>query len=315
MLTYSKLRLDKTVRERAKRMLDWLVSIQFPDGAFQGGNVYAQPRVATVFNTGQILLGLSSGVREFGEEYREPMCKAVEWLVNVQDSDGCWRKYDSPFVVPGEKVYNTHVAWALLEAARLEPDKRYVDAALANVRWALSQQTPNGWFRQCCLNDPVRPLTHTLAYALRGILEAYRFTRDPDLLSAGRKTADGFQKAMRKDGFISGRLLSDWRGAVNWACLTGTVQIAYCWLLLFQFTRESRYRDSAYTANRYVRRIMHAFGAPREKGGVKGAFPVDGAYHDFNYVSWACKFFVDGNILEKEIREQTSQWNLDSSAS
>src|SRR6266545_7555254 len=32
-------------RDRARRMLDWLVSIQFPEGGFQGGVVGAEPRV------------------------------------------------------------------------------------------------------------------------------------------------------------------------------------------------------------------------------------------------------------------------------
>ena len=291
MLAYAKMRQDDTIRHRAKRMLDWLVSIQFPDGSFQGGNIHAQPRVPTVFNTGQILLGLASGVRELGEEYREAMSRAADWLVDVQDCDGCWRKYDSPFVIAGEKTYNTHVALGLFETARLEPKKKYADAASANVRWALSQQTPNGWFRQCCLNDPVRPLTHTLAYALRGILEAYRFNADPDLLAASKRTADGFLRAMQVDGFIPGRLLSDWQGAVRWACLTGTVQIAHCWLLLYRYTGEQRYRDAAFTANRYVRRLLHISGAPEQIGGVKGAFPVDGAYHAYNYTNWACKSF------------------------
>jgi hypothetical protein len=304
MLAYSEQKLVPAVRDRAKRMLDWLVSIQFPDGSFQAGNVWSQPRVPTIFNTGQILIGLASGVQEFGGEYREPMHRAADWLVSVQDADGCWRRYESPLVVPGEKTYYLHVVWGLLEAARLAPTRGYADAALANVHWALVQQAPNGWFRQCCLNDPERPLTHTLGYALRGLLEAYRFTGDAKLLNASQKTADHMLRVMRKDGFIAGRLLSNWQGAVKWACLTGTVQIAHCWLLLYRFTGESKYRDAAQIANRYVRRLVCVSGPPEQKGGVKGAFPTDGAYGSYSYLNWASKFFVDSNILEKEIMKE-----------
>ncbi len=304
MLACAKLRGDQHVRNRARRMLDWLVSIQFPEGGFQGGLIDSKPIVPVTFNTGQILLGLASGVREIGEEYREAMCRAAEWLVKTQDADGCWRKHPTPFAAAGEKAYETHVAWGLLEAARIEPNRSYIDTALANVEWALGCQQENGWIDKCCLTDPSQPLTHTLGYALRGIIEAYRFTKEDTLLDACQKTADGLLTAIRDDGFLPGRLDANWRGTVPWACLTGTIQIAHCWLILYQYTGERRYRDAAYAASQYVRRTMKANGPPETRGAIKGSFPVYGAYGTYQYLSWACKFFVDSNILEKITRER-----------
>ena len=106
-------------RRRARRMLDWLVSIQLPEGGFQGGTIDHAPVVPVTFNTGQVLLGLAAGVEEFGEAYIEPMRRAADWLVATQDRDGCWRRHPSPFAAPGEKTYETHVAWGLLEADRV----------------------------------------------------------------------------------------------------------------------------------------------------------------------------------------------------
>ena len=183
------------------------------------------------FNTGQILLGLAAAQAEFGT-YLEPMRRAADWLVQTQDPDGCWRRFPTPFAVAGEKEYETHVAWGLFEAAQSEHDRHYMDAALANVRWALTQQTSNGWFNNNCLSDPKNPLTHTIGYTLRGVLEAYRHSKDPALLTACRKTADGLLTALRPDGFLPGRLNRNWQGTVSWACLTGTAQIVLCWLLL-----------------------------------------------------------------------------------
>ena len=303
MLDYARLRGDAHARQRAQRMLDFLVSIQFPDGGFQGGSIGATPVVPVTFNTGQILLGLASGVSELGL-HREAMCRAADWLVQTQDPDGCWRKYPTPFAAPGEKTYETHMAWGLLEAARLEPAKPYAEAALANVRWALRQQRPNGWFEQCCLTDPSRPLTHTLGYALRGIIEAYRFTRDDTLLQAARKTADGLLTAIRADGFLAGRLHPNWRGAVRWVCLTGSVQIALCWLMLYQETGDARYRDAAFAANRYVRRTVRLNRPLDIRGAIKGAFPICSPYGTYQYLNWACKFFVDANMLERTVRRQ-----------
>lgn len=304
ILMYANVHEENDVRQRAKRMLDWLVSIQLSEGAFQGGMIDDKPVVPVTFNTGQILLGLASGVREFGEKYRDAMCRAADWLVKIQDSDGCWRKHPSPFSSPGEKTYDAHVAWGLLEADRIEPHKGYVDAALSNIHWALGLQKDNGWFDKCCLSDPTQPLTHTLGYVLRGIIEAYRHTDDVALLDACRRTADGLLMAIREDGFLPGRLNLDWGGTVPWACLTGTVQIAHCWLMLYQFAGDVRHRDAAYAANRYVRQTMKIDGAPETRGAIKGSFPIYGKYCSYEYLSWAGKFFIDSNMLEKAVREQ-----------
>lgn len=302
-LKMARLRHDRDLRRRAKRMLDWLVSIQLPCGGFQAGPIDTEPIVPATFNTGQILIGLSSGVREFGGQYLDPMCRAADWLVKTQDSDGCWRKHPSPFDEPGEKTYETHVAWGLFEAARLVPDRSYQRAALANINWALSFQHENGWFENCCLLNPARPLTHTIGYVLRGILEAYLYTESEELLGRVQKTADGLLYSLHEDGFISGCLDQNWRGTAPWACLTGSVQIAYCWLLLYELTREERYRDAGYAANRYVRRTVNTNGQSDIRGGIKGSFPVNGGYNRYEYLNWACKFFIDSNELEKRVRE------------
>jgi uncharacterized protein YyaL (SSP411 family) len=284
-------------------MIDWLVSVQLPDGSFQGGPIGVKRVVPVSFNTGQILVGLASAVREFGNEYLEPMRKAADWLVATQDFDGCWRKYPTPFAEPGEKSYEAQIAWGLLEAAHIEANQSYAEAALANARWALTLQKENGWFDKCCFTATLAPLTHTLGYVLRGILEAYRFTNDPVLLEACLKTADGLLTATRQDGFVPGRLYPDWRGAVPWACLTGTAQIACCWLILYQHTGTVRYKEVAYAANTYIRRTMRLHSRSETRGAIKGSFPVHGDYHSYEYLSWACKFFIDANLLEQATRQ------------
>jgi hypothetical protein len=305
MLAYAKSKNDEVFRHRARRMLDWLLTIQLPSGGFQAGTVNDRPVVPSTFNTGQILLALASGVQEFGEHYRRPLRRASDWLVEAQDPDGCWRKYPSPFAKLGEKTYDTHIAWGLLEAARVEDKRAYGEAALANVQWALQQQQGNGWFDKCCLSADTKPLTHTIGYVLRGIIEAYRFSKEPSLLQASRKTADGLLSALKPDGFLPGRLDQQWRGTVSWACLTGTAQIAHCWLMLFQDTADTRYRDAAFAANQYVRRTMRVDGPPEIRGGIKGSFPLDGGYGTYEYLNWACKFFVDSHMLEQVVRQSS----------
>jgi hypothetical protein len=293
---------EQRLVERARRMLDWLVSIQFPDGGFQGGMIDQEPVVPVTFNTGQILMGLSAGVRQLGDEYRCPMRSAANWLVTTQDPDGCWRKHQTPFARPGEKAYETHVAWGLMEAYRAEEDIEWKTAALRNVDWALGLQGENGWFDRCCLTDPDMPLTHTLGYVLRGVVEAWRLSGDTRYLEAAVRTADGLLKAQRPDGSLPGRLGRDWSGQVRWSCLTGNVQISACWLLLDEDVGDRGYARAAAKANGFVRRTIRIDGPANARGGVKGSFPVWGDYGQYQYLNWAPKFAIDAFLLELGIR-------------
>lgn len=307
-------RKDPELRERARRMLDWLVRIQQPSGAFQGSTV-GNPVVAPVtFNTGQILLGLAAGVAEFGAVYRPAMLAAADWLANTQDRDGCWRKHPTPFARPGVKTYETHAAWGLFEASRLEPRARYAEAAARNLHWALSHQTKDGWFDNCCLSDPSKPLTHTLGYVLRGLIAGYEFTGDGAILQAGRRTADGILGALQPDGFLPGRLDHRWHGRASWSCMTGTLQIAACWFLLHQYTGKKHYLEAARRANRYVRSTVRVDGPLETRGAVKGSFPISGDYAKFQYPNWACKFFIDANRLEQSIFEEQDEFAVPSRA-
>jgi hypothetical protein len=291
-------------------MLDWLVSIQLPGGGFQGGMVNETPVVPVTFNTGQILMGLAAGVSRFGDVYRGAMLAAADWLVQTQNADGSWSRYPTPFGGRGEKAYKTHVSWGLVEAERLEPGRGYAEAALRNVRWALTHQRGNGWFDRCCLDDSTQPLTHTIGYVLRGLLEVERFYCDPLLLAAARRTADGILTAIRDDGALPGRLRSNWRGSVLWSCLTGNVQIAHSLLILYDKTGNEAYRDAAYGLNRAVRRTMWIDDPDETRGAVKGSFPIDGDYGRFEYFNWATKFAIDSYTAEQQIRERETQGTL-----
>lgn len=292
---------DATYRHRAVEMLRFLQSIQLPSGAFQGGVIGATPAVPVVFNTGQILLGLAAAVRELGDEYRPAMTKAADFLVACQEPDGSWRRYATPFACQGVKSYDTHVSWALLEAERVAPDRGYADAALRNVAWALTHQRRDGWIDHCCLTDRRRPLTHTIGYFLRGVLEAFEFTQDPALLDSARRLADRLLDLQRPDGTLPGRLTGAWEAAVTSTCLTGNSQIAHCWLRLYVHTGNSAYLHAATRANRFARRTLATAPSHEARGGLRGSYPAWGDYAPYEYINWGAKFFIDAQLLELDL--------------
>jgi len=64
-----------------------------------------------------------------------------------------------------------------------------VDAATKNIRWALTQQTPSGWFKTNSFKENGLPFTHNIAYAIRGILESGLLLDNEEMINAAIKAA------------------------------------------------------------------------------------------------------------------------------
>ena len=43
------------------------------------------------------------------------------------------------------------------------------------------------------------------------------------------------------------------------------------------------------------------------RGAIMGSFPVNGHFGACEYLNWACKFFIDSNLFEPEIRAHESK--------
>lgn len=299
LLEAAKVRHDARFARAARRMLDWLVRIQLPDGGFQGGRIDQTPVMPVTFNTGQILIGLAAGVRYFNDPaILQAMHKAARFLRDSQDTDGCWRSHPTPFAGPGDKAYETHVSWGLFEADRVAPGEGYGEAGLKQVRWAISRQRANGWFDDNCLTQPSSPLTHTIGYVLRGIIEAHRWQAHPDLIASARRCADGLLPAISGQGYLAGRLNANWQPAANYACLTGSAQIASCYFLLHEIEANPAYLSAGRRLNGFVRRTVALDGAADYRGGVRGSWPVDGGYGRYQFLNWAAKFTIDAQLHE-----------------
>jgi hypothetical protein len=277
--------------DRAHRILDWECALQCPDGAFPGhfGESGSKP---VIFNTGQIMHGMIAGYHELGrQECLEAAVRAAHWMLDKQDDDGCWRRSvhnDIPH------TYNTRAAWALMRTGLLAGEKRFIDGAIRNMDWACGQATACGWFQENAFRSVEAPFTHTIAYAMRGLLEGGILADEPRFIDAAARAGKALLLAQRADGWIAGEFENDWRPTGRYACLTGIAQIGLNWQRLQHIGVPGDWQLGIDRAIEFLERHHHipGDGSPRD-GGLAGSYPIWGRYSRFEYPNWAAKFFAD----------------------
>jgi hypothetical protein len=305
-LDYADREGDHSYRERALRMADWEAQVQLESGAVQGG-VIGFPPTPAIFNTGQVLFGWSRAYGRTQEpRYRKAAQLAGDFLVGAQDHDGAWRRHGSQYARSGVNLYDARTAWGLLEAFQVTQDPRHRDSAVRNLDYVAGRQHPNGWFPDCCLDDNERPLLHTIAYTMEGLLEAGVALSEPRYIEAAERAAAALLPTLRPDGSLAGRFGAAWGAAAGWSCLTGDAQTAVVWLRLFEVSGDRRYLDGARRLIQFVASTQDLDAADGGvRGGIKGSHPIWGEYAPFEYLSWAAKFFADALLLEVRVSEKT----------
>ncbi len=314
-LDYAELTSRAQYRERAVRMADWELRIQLPEGGVRGGlGIQADP---VVFNTGQVIQGWAAMARAgLGGQYLEAAVRAVEWLISVQDTDGKWSRHEYRGV---PHAYHARVAWPMLEIASLTGEPRYRQAAERHMSWVLGLANERGWFEHMSFGPGEPPFTHTIAYALRGLLECAALLEGElaaEALAAVRRACEailmGYERAKRDPrgwpAFLPGRLNDQWRSSDRWSCVTGDAQVATVFIRLFELEGDARFLNAACKLIDQAKATqpMRAIN-PAIRGGVPGSYPIWGGYMRFGFPNWAAKFLADAMMLaERAIRKLQS---------
>ena len=287
-------------RERAIRMADWEIQVQLPTGAVRGGLMSDKP-IPAVFNTGQVILGWNAAYKLTGEpRYAMAVERAVAWLLSIQDADGAWRRGLSPLTTGAAHVYNVRVAWAMAQAGRLLGKPQWIAAARRNAEWALQEQNAAGWFDHNAMDeDLARPLLHTIAYAMEGLLELGLALEEAPLIAAARLAAEGILQSMSATGRLHGRYGPNWEPCAAWRCLTGDAQLAG---ILLRLHRDAggppSYREAAEKIIAELCGLQCMNPRHRELyGAVGGSHPIWGGYMKYSYPNWAAKFHLDALLL------------------
>jgi hypothetical protein len=298
---------SKDLLARAEYMGDFLISQQLVNGGFRTATSAQQdPSPPTVFNTGQDLLGLSDLFKKTGKEkYRKAAIKAADFLCKIQEPDGSWIKNTYGSTV---HTYHTRVAWGLLTVFEISGAKKYKEAAYKNLKWAASNQLPNGWFalnHLPSLNSDI-PFTHTISYAIEGFWWSSLILQSPEFAMVAIKGAHPLAKYFLKKGRLPGSFDSNWQSTDTYSCLTGNAQLALMWWSMYRMTGNRIYKLAGKKMNEYLKsKQITSNILPAIQGSIGGSDPIYGdilpprGYCRFAYLNWSTKFFIDA-LLEEE---------------
>lgn len=283
--------------DRADRMVKWLLEQQLSHGGYPAGTGTGNTK-PSVFNTGQILLGLCSYLERHrdSETVQQQIKDACAWLVEVQNPDGSWDDHDYNSAA---HAYSSRIAWPMLVSERIaDLDDAVVDAAIANLDWVVDQQTDNGWFRRAGFEPDDTPYLHTIAYTIRGLLEAGIFLDESKYIDSSKIAANRLLQLQDRDEYLKGEYDSEWTPG-SYYCLTGNAQMGIVWARLHHYTDEERWVNGVNKSAHFLSSLQSRAESTAINGAIKGSHPIWGSYMYFRYPNWATKFYIDA-LLEYE---------------
>lgn len=314
LFNYAKCFDTPTAREcvpRAIMMANWLIEIQEPNGAYffslhpcSSGSVVDRissgVRKQGAFDTAQILGGLATAYEKTGNQcYLEAAIRGANWLVENLSPIGTW----SASLHNCPHTFDAFAAWRLINVSELSGIPRFKAAAIKSLDWAISHQRENGWFNGCSHFPNTNPLTHGIAYAAQGFLEAGILLNEDRYIRAALRTAESLLQVYSIKNFLPARLDGNWRSQDKFSCLTGNAQVSIVWSKLYRLTGDGRFFKAALEMNQDLKSLQNLKSSNGGiRGGIKGSHPIWGRYASFRYPSWAAKFFVDALLIEEEIK-------------
>lgn len=276
----------------------FLLSTQRKDGTFPGsyGDFYNQP--ARVFNNGQIILGLTD-FYEYKKDSAvvDAAIKSAQWLCTVQDEDGCWRQFTMH-----QLTSNTRTAWALIKLGQLTNEKKFTNAGIKNLDYAVGRQLKNGFFPDNGFEPYPVATTHTIAYALRGLTGAGKDFQNQMWIDAAVKGYTPLIEHIKRDGFMRGEFDENFKSVASWCCLTGNCQLSVIGFELHKITGDNKFRDAAHSLINFVKEKQLVSDIPQTNGGISGSWPINGGYCPYDVPNWAAKFFADALMMQMERR-------------
>jgi folate-dependent phosphoribosylglycinamide formyltransferase PurN len=295
---------DEEFLARAQRAIDFLLSVQLPSGAFPGAEIAENSTNPSPFNTAQIMHGLQSWAERTGDERcRAALQRAGNWLCEIQDPSGAWRKFFYQDLVT---TYSAHLTCWLAEAGDFLGDERMLEGSSRHLAWVLQHyDAEHAWFDLCGFSqedhEARQAVTHTIAYTVWGVLRTSEVVGSAEGKAAAEKAAYAALRRLELSRRLPGVLDYRWRPQSSYACLTGNAQHALIWLHMYEEHGDPRLLNAALKAIDIVKaaQMMDAEDTG-VRGGIAGSQPVWGDYISHAFPNWATKYFIDALLAKQK---------------
>jgi uncharacterized protein YyaL (SSP411 family) len=304
LINYGKKFDKQEAIDSAMMAADFLLKIQREGGGWQGGRI-GEKKPEIVFNTGQIIRGMIAAYEHSAvQRYLDAAIKAGHWLSEIQHKEGYWQTHA---LMEKARVYDTFVDAPLLHLYVITGEDKFRETAVHNLDWVIREKMhENGWFEDCdnTVKRNDKPILHTIAYTLDGLIDCSLILKDDQYLKAAVKGADKLRDIFLSTGFLNGRYDRNWTGREYMLC-TGSAQMAIVWLKLYGVSHDKAYLQAArrminlliFVQSRGFKETEDSLGA------IPGSFPVWGRYEPFAFPNWATKFFCDAIMLDEEAEQ------------
>ena len=290
----------------------FLLGEQLPNGAFTGGHRnlrnYGKP---SIFNTGQILLGLSAVLEHCAthtppaawqldvERLRAAVHGAGDFLADQVTAAG---PYDPAHSFRNKvRTYYSRATYGLMRAGQVTGNGRMLAAARRHFDWVADQQRPDGWIEHWGFDEDLAVL-HTIAYTLRGLVEAGHGLGDARYFAVVRRALDRLATFDRAHFAYPDLIPSHFRADgsfLNELCITGMSQLS---LAILKLPEEHRGEAHTAWAGRLIQATKHfqlrGFREPLMNGVMPASFPLRGTYQPGDLIEWGTKFFLDTMLVE-----------------
>ena len=291
------------LKKAALKACDWLLSIQKASGGWQGGYIH-QNQDEVVFNTGQVIRGMTSAyLHTKQDKYLSAACRAADWLCSIQEPEGYWQKNVYLNTI---RVYDTYVSAPLAQLGHITNNKKYLLAAEKNCLWVVrSKQQANGWFQDAdnTLSHNDRPILHTIAYTLDGLIESHIYLQHEEILKGALLCADALVKIWNEKGVFHGRYNSQWIGSES-TINTGCAQVSVALGRLYELTKKEIYLNTKSSIDNFlIQAQMKSEELPQIDGALSGSTPIWGRYEAFCAPNWATKYLIDALLFHIKNKE------------
>ena len=296
LLDASKITKDYKYQDIGFELGDWLLSIQDEEGFWMNSLYpYTKKSSSSIFNTGQILIGLVSLYDlTKNKKWIQASEKALSWLTRDFTEDNLWSPND--YLNKNETPsYYSHVIWPMLEVCQRINDCRKTELCEKAILKIIERKKNNDVFYSWGFKNNEPAFTHNIGYTIKGIQECGRILNNKNIFESVNSTLDRLINISElKSGKLGGLINDDFREVGNFVCLTGNLQIAESLLIYESKNEDLRIVNCAAKLIDFVcsRQILE-FPIKNIEGGIPGSAPFFGRYMRFRYPNWASKFLCD----------------------